>query len=127
MTLRCHLLVHLVHVNSLLEVKLPYDPSCPSVCWLVGRSVCLSVCMSLFQVNSHAPIGLSTQNLPCRGYLVLRDISISNLRPHMLVCFVGHQLETFILFNHENFLLNLKSKTFLFCGDSGEMLAQLET
>ena len=65
MTLRCHLLVHLVHVNSLLEVKLPYDPSCPSVCWLVGLSVCLSVCMSLFQVNSHAPIGLSTKNLPC--------------------------------------------------------------
>ena len=25
---------------NLLEVKLPYEPSCPSVGWLAGRSVC---------------------------------------------------------------------------------------
>ena len=25
---------------NLLEVELPYEPSCPSVGWLAGRSVC---------------------------------------------------------------------------------------
>ena len=38
-----------------LEVKLSYDPSCPSVGWLVGRLVGLSVIVSCF--NSHAPVG----------------------------------------------------------------------
>ena len=35
-----------VSYTLLLEVKLPYDPVCPSVGWLVGRSVGRLVCQS---------------------------------------------------------------------------------
>ena len=46
--MRCKYLQH--KYECLLEAKLPYDPSCPSVL-LVDRSVFWSVCLSLFQVS----------------------------------------------------------------------------
>ena len=41
------------NVNMLLEVKLPYEPVCRSVGWLVGLSVGSSVIISSF--TSQAP------------------------------------------------------------------------
>ena len=46
---KCSLQSNVVcNIVLLLEVKLPYDPSCPSVvCWSVSRSVRCSVCLSV--------------------------------------------------------------------------------
>ena len=45
----------------LLQVNLPYNPSCQSFGWLVGRSVVLSVILS--SLNSLAPIGALVKNI----------------------------------------------------------------
>ena len=41
----------------LLEVKLPYDPVCPSVSWLVGWLVCWSYFLKGREFHFHVPIG----------------------------------------------------------------------
>ena len=51
-------------VTLLLEVKRPYEPSCPSVVsWPIGRSVYLSVIISSF--TSYAPIGALIYFMNC--------------------------------------------------------------
>ena len=49
-----------------MEVKLPVDPSCPSVGWSVGRSVCWSVGLSVIisekggKLHFNTPVGASS-------------------------------------------------------------------
>ena len=45
-------------INSLLEAKLPYEPSCPSVGWLVGQSVGLSTGALVLSYIKYAMIAL---------------------------------------------------------------------
>ena len=57
----------------LLQVNLPYNPSCPSFGWLVGRSVVLSVIHS--SLNSLAPIGALVKNISDKFYKTVTLVS----------------------------------------------------
>ena len=67
---------------TLLEVKLPYEPSCPSVGRSFGRSVCLSVGLSWLQVS--LPMLLSEHSFIFRyfGGKALSKILMQVFPPH---------------------------------------------